>query len=192
MHNRHRDMAFNAWASCCGPNFFTFGRSRSQGRRVFGRGDLKYIVLELLSEQPMHGYEVMRRLANDSGGCYSPSPGSVYPTLQMLADQGYVVSEQVEGKRVYRITEDGQAFLSKHSRRVDEIVDRVATFSERFTGRGMRDVTQSFVRLAQVTCERAMRRADDPTAMDRLRDILDRARREMDIDSADDGAPTKA
>lgn len=192
MYTRHRDMAFDAWATCCGPNFFSFARPRSRGRRVFGRGDLKYIILEMLSERPMHGYEVMRRLAEDSGGYYTPSPGSVYPTLQMLEDQGYVVSKQVDGKRVYSITEEGKAFRSKHSGRVDDVTDRVARFSERFAGRGMRDVTQSFVRLAQVSCERAMRRAGDPTAMEKLRDILDRATREMEADSADDGAPNPA
>ncbi|MFQ5678072.1 MAG: PadR family transcriptional regulator [Gemmatimonadota bacterium] len=192
MRGRYRDTAFDAWATCCGPNFFAFARPRGRGGRVFARGDLKYIILELLAEGPLHGYEVMRRLSEESGGCYSPSPGSVYPTLQMLEDQGYVVSERVDGKRIYRITDAGQAFRAEHSRRVHDIVDRVADFSERFTGSGMRDVTRSFVRLAQVSCERAMKRAGDPDAMNRLREILDRAVRDMEADSADEGAPNPA
>lgn len=180
MRGPHRKMAFEAWAACCGPNFIGFAPLRRRGGRVFGRGDLKYIILELLSEGPMHGYEVMRRLQTESGGCYSPSPGSVYPTLQMLEDQGYVVSEAEDGKRVYRITDEGRAFLEKHSHRVDDIIDRVSEFSERFTGRGMRDVTSSFVRLAQVSCEQALAWASDPEAMERLREILERAAREVE------------
>lgn len=180
MRSHYRDMAFEAWASCCGPNLFAFARPRGRSGRVFARGDLKYMILELLSEGPMHGYEVMRRLEEESGGCYSPSPGSVYPTLQMLEDQGHVVSEAADGKRVYRITDAGRAFLDKHSRRVEDIVDRVSEFSERFTGRAMRDVTRSFVRLTQASCEGALSWAQDPEAMEALREILDRATRDVE------------
>jgi len=143
---------------------------------VFERGDLKFMVLALLGEKPMHGYEVMQRLEDESGGYYSASPGSVYPVLQMLQDQGYVDSEEVEGKRVYRITEAGKSFLEEHRERADDVADRVSDFAERFTGRGMRDVTRSFVRLAQTSFDRAVRSASrDPEAMSELREILDRA-----------------
>jgi DNA-binding PadR family transcriptional regulator len=74
---------------------------------------LKYALLELLQERPMHGYEMMRALQDRSGGMYKPSPGSVYPTLQMLEDQGYVTAREVEGKKVYSITEAGRAFLAE-------------------------------------------------------------------------------
>src|SRR5262245_17962661 len=57
------------------------------GKRFFGRGDLKYALLELLQERPMHGYEMMKALQERTGGLYTPSAGSVYPTLQMLEDR---------------------------------------------------------------------------------------------------------
>ena len=63
------------------------------------RGDIQIAVLALLDESPMHGYQIIQELAERSGGAWTPSPGSVYPTLQMLEDQGLVVSEQVAGKR---------------------------------------------------------------------------------------------
>jgi DNA-binding PadR family transcriptional regulator len=113
----------------------------------------------MLAEKPMHGYEVMQRLEQDSGGFYSASPGSVYPALQMLQDQGYVGSEEQDGKRVYSITEEGRAFLDRNSERVDDVFDRVTDFGERFTGAAMKDLTKSFVRLAQVSFEAATRHA---------------------------------
>lgn len=184
MRTRSRDRAgdrgaFGAWANCCGPGFAAFGWPGSR-RRPVRRGELKYVILGLLAEKPMHGYEIMRTLEEDSGGCYSPSPGSVYPTLQMLEDQGYVVAEEQEGKKVYRITDDGRAFLAEHEGQADDVFDRVADLGERFTGSEMRDLTGSFVRLAQASFERAMRKAGDPDAMTRLKEILDRATREME------------
>jgi DNA-binding PadR family transcriptional regulator len=83
------------------------------GKRFFGRGDLKYALLELLQERPMHGYEMMKALQEQTGGMYTPSAGSIYPTLQMLEDRGFVTVSEVEGKKVYSITDAGRAFLAE-------------------------------------------------------------------------------
>ena len=173
------DFGWNAWANMCGPGF-RFSRGPRRRRRVFRRGDLKYMVLGLLEEQPMHGYEVMQRLEEESGGFYSASPGSVYPVLQMLEDQGYVRAEDREGKKVYHITDEGRAFLSEHRDRVDDVTDRVGDFASMFGGRGMGDLTRTFVRLAQVSFERAMEAAGDVEAVASLREVLERATREVE------------
>jgi DNA-binding PadR family transcriptional regulator len=73
------------------------------------RGDIRRAVLSALAEGPAHGYEVMRRLEGRSGGIWRPSPGSVYPTLQMLEDEGLVRSHPADGTRVYELTETGSA-----------------------------------------------------------------------------------
>jgi DNA-binding PadR family transcriptional regulator len=160
---------------------FAFGTGRRGfGFRVFDRGDLKYMILRLLSRKPMHGYEVMRALEEESGGCYSASPGSVYPTLQMLEDQGYVVCEQKEGKKVYSITEAGREFLRENGDLVDDILDRVSEITDRFFRTEMRDLTRSFRALAQVTFERGVRWADSPDQLGRIREILERATREIE------------
>lgn len=95
--------------------FLTHGPGREQsssGRRFFMRGGVKYALLELLGEEPMHGYEMMKRLEEQSGGTYKPSPGSIYPTLQMLRDQGFVASHKhSDGKKIFSITEEGKLFL---------------------------------------------------------------------------------
>jgi DNA-binding PadR family transcriptional regulator len=85
-----------------------FGR----GPKV-GRGDVRAAILVLLAEGPMHGYQVIQELSERSEGVWRPSPGSVYPTLQMLEDEGLVRSEEAEGRRVFRLTEAGQAEVAK-------------------------------------------------------------------------------
>ena len=173
------EFGWNAWANLCGPRFRA-RRGRHRRRRVFRRGDLKYMVLALLEEEPMHGYEVMQRLEEESGGYYSASPGAVYPVLQMLEDQDYVRSEELEAKKVYHLTEEGQRFLHEHRDRVEDVTDRVEDFASSFGGRGMGDVTRAFVRLAQVSFETAMDAAGDADAMASLREALEQAAREVE------------
>jgi DNA-binding PadR family transcriptional regulator len=85
--------------------FGRFGRAR--------RGMIKAAVFAALAEGPMHGYQIMERVEELSGGMWRPSPGSVYPTLQELEDRGLVRSEEVEGKRVYSLTDEGVAEADK-------------------------------------------------------------------------------
>ncbi|MED4583607.1 PadR family transcriptional regulator [Brevibacillus choshinensis] len=89
------------------------GRGGGRGKRFFGRGDVKYALLELLSKEPMHGYQMMKGLEEKSGGLYTPSPGSIYPTLQMLEDRDLVQATEIDGKKTYAITEAGSSFLQE-------------------------------------------------------------------------------
>jgi DNA-binding PadR family transcriptional regulator len=73
------------------------------------RGDVRAAVLALLGERPMHGYQIIQELESRTGGLWRVSPGSVYPTLQLLEDEGLIVSQEVEGRRVFSLTETGQA-----------------------------------------------------------------------------------
>lgn len=85
----------------------------SSGRRFFSRGGVKYALLELLLIEPMHGYQMMKHLEEQSAGTYKPSAGSIYPTLQMLRDQGFVSAKKADGKKIFEITEDGRVFLQQ-------------------------------------------------------------------------------
>jgi DNA-binding PadR family transcriptional regulator len=164
---------------------FDFGRwSRRKGRRsrwrVFERGDLKFVILRLVSDKPMHGYEVMQALEEESCGWYQASPGSVYPTLQMLEDEGLVSSREEEGKKVYEITDAGREYLDEHGDIVEEIFDRIKTFADRFVGKDTRDLSASFSRLAQSTFESAFDWEAGPEMLRKMADALDRARKEME------------
>lgn len=92
-----------------GPGFGgpMFGR----GPRV-GRGDVRAAILALLAEAPMHGYQMINELAERSGGVWRPSPGSVYPTLQVLEDEGLVTADRTEGRRVFTLTAKGREVVA--------------------------------------------------------------------------------
>jgi DNA-binding PadR family transcriptional regulator len=97
--------------------FFHFERQS----RLFEKGDLKYVILNLLKDKPSHGYEIIRALEDLFHGFYTPSAGSVYPTLQMLNDMGYVDSAEQDGKKTYTITDEGKKFLIENQEVVDKI-----------------------------------------------------------------------
>ena len=80
-----------------------------------GRGDVRTAVLSLLAEKPMHGYQIIREIEERSGGSWKPSPGSVYPTLQLLTDEGLVSATESDGRKTYALTEEGQAVAASDS-----------------------------------------------------------------------------
>jgi DNA-binding PadR family transcriptional regulator len=81
---------------------------RRVGMRM-GRGDVRAAVLTLLAEKPMHGYQIIQEIGERSGGGWKPSPGSVYPTLQLLADEGLIAAKETNGRKTYSLTDDGKA-----------------------------------------------------------------------------------
>ncbi|UCH43061.1 MAG: PadR family transcriptional regulator [Dehalococcoidales bacterium] len=82
---------------------------------------MKYVILDLIKEKPRYGYEIIRDLEELSHGFYTPSPGVVYPTLQMLEETGYASAIERDGKRVYTITEEGRKFLIERKDLADEV-----------------------------------------------------------------------
>jgi len=87
---------------------FEHGRGTRHGRRG-RRPNVRAALLALLAERPMHGYEMIQELDGRTGGAWRPSPGSVYPTLQLLADEGLITSEETGGRRRFSLTEAGRA-----------------------------------------------------------------------------------
>jgi DNA-binding PadR family transcriptional regulator len=92
-----------------GPWFAGGGRPRPR------RGDVRLAVLTLLAEQPMHGYQIITELGSRSGGVWRPSPGSVYPTLQQLQDEGLVTVSEEDGRRTFSLTDAGRAEVERAS-----------------------------------------------------------------------------
>lgn len=107
------------------------------------RGDVRTAVLRLLAEQPMHGYQIIQELAERSAGAWTPSAGSVYPTLQQLADEDLVTAEESGGKKVFHLTEAGRA-------QVAEMADQPAPWDDASLGDpGMRDYRVTVGKLMQ-------------------------------------------
>jgi len=98
--------------------------------RFFGPGEVRLALLSLLADDPMHGYELMKRLEERSGGIYRASAGTIYPTLQQLEDEGQVVSESVSGKRVYKLTEAGRRELKERDETVGQIWRRARRWED--------------------------------------------------------------
>lgn len=99
--------------------------------RFFEHGDLRFVVLDLIAEKPRHGYEIIKAIEDSVGGAYSPSPGTIYPTLTMLEEQGYIAIEASEdNKKSYAITKDGAAFLESYRPTVDALRARMARMNE--------------------------------------------------------------
>ncbi len=145
--------------------FFRGGRGPFEGRggRV-RRGGIKFLVLETLLERPRHGYEVMEEFERRRG--FRPSPGSIYPVLQMLEEGGYVMGSEVDGKRVYAITESGRGMYAQRAPESDG--------DDEPTARGT--FRTAAVRLT--TALGAARGASDGE-LAQIAAILDRARREI-------------
>jgi DNA-binding PadR family transcriptional regulator len=101
------------------------GHHRHTGR-LFDYGELRLVVLSLIHEQPRHGYDLMRAIEERMGGSYSPSPGVIYPTLSWLEDSGYATTEtESAGRKRYRITTEGEAFLAANRAAIDALFSRI-------------------------------------------------------------------
>ena len=148
---------------------------------MFEQGDLKYVILKLLEEKPRHGYEIIKELEDRFRGAYAPSPGTVYPTLTMLEDLGYAKATQEEGgKRIYEITPEGRTYLAENKSTVEDIFERISDFGASFFGPAMTEVNRSFKDLARLTYTLAWRQTADPEKLHKIREALDRARREIE------------
>lgn len=167
-----------AWAGEVPAPFLMSGRHR--GRGPFGgwgdqprtrRGDIKFLLLGLLAERSQHGYELIKELEARRGGFRRLSPGSVYPTLQMLEEGGYLTSEPVEGKRVYTITESGRQLLDERSQQSDEGCGFAEKPTELIELR--RTLTELNDAVAQVA------RSSQPEQANRVREMLVQVKREI-------------
>jgi DNA-binding PadR family transcriptional regulator len=164
-HGRHR----NFCGGRGGKDWFSpeFG----EGFRT-PRGDIKFMLLELLSEGPAHGYDLIKAAENRYGGFRRLSPGSVYPTLQMLEEGGYVTSVQEGGKKIYTITDEGRQLLEERSP------------SSSSSGEAFNDRWQELMELRRVATELSTAvvtvvRSGDRDRVHRVRELLEQVRREI-------------
>jgi DNA-binding PadR family transcriptional regulator len=150
-----------------------FGRGRPARR-----GDVRTAILALLAEQPMHGYQVITELTERSEGAWRPSAGSIYPTLQQLADEGLVRDTEVEGRKVYELTEAGRDAVERSRDRTPPW-ERPGRDSSRDLGQAIRGVMSATMQIS---------RDGDATMKAEAQRILTDTRRSLYRLLADDGA----
>jgi len=181
------------FAAGFGPKAWAFGwpegggrhgwhRGRRWRQQMFESGEVKYVILRLLKEKPRHGYEVIKALEEKLGGWYTPSAGTIYPTLQLLEDQGYVKAMEEDGKKVYHITPEGEAFLEEHRDVLEEILQRVGGAVRGFAGGAMGELSETFARLARLAFVEAWRSGPGDPKVRKILDILKQAA--ADIEAA--------
>jgi DNA-binding PadR family transcriptional regulator len=156
-------------------------RGRWRGGRMFEQGDLRYVVLRLLEEKPRHGYEIIKALEERFGGAYAPSPGAVYPILQLLEDLGYArIVPGDEGKKVYEITDAGRAHLAENQSTVDNVFERMSKIVGHFLDEPMTEVHAAFREVGKAAYGRATSAVDDAGRLKSIAEILKRAAKEIE------------
>lgn len=145
--------------------------------RVMARRGVRQVILAVLLEEPMHGYQVIQRLEQRSGGRWRPSAGSIYPTLQQLEDEGLVTSQELDGRRVYTLTDEGRTAAQASPLNHHPWFEPTAA-----------DLGGDLRKLAEAAME--VSRAGSPAAQERAREILVEARRQLYRILADDDAET--
>ncbi len=144
---------------------------------VFRHGSLRLYLLRLLDEEPRHGYEVIRLLRDRFMGVYSPSPGTIYPRLARLEEEGLVTHDEVDGRKVYRITEAGREELRSRSDELDELEEELSASVSDIVREVREDVRQTVRSLREelTFAARESRRASKDAAAD-VRDQARQAR----------------
>jgi DNA-binding PadR family transcriptional regulator len=154
------------------------GRWRGPRRGFFRPGEVRLALLSLLQQAPGHGYDLMKRLEERSGGMYQASAGTVYPVLQQLEDEGLVRARESDGKKVYEITEAGRAELGRQKDAVDGIWTRAGRWREAGCRMGP-DTVEVAAALGRLT-RSAFAAAGDGKRAERVVEILNRARGELE------------
>jgi DNA-binding PadR family transcriptional regulator len=144
------------------------GRFRGRTRR----GEIRTALLAILEEAPGHGYELIQRIEEKTNGRWKPSPGSVYPTLQLLEDEGLVSANETDGKRTYELTESGKA---EHQRRASEANENLWTRGE--DGRPAAGLFEAVGGLAMAAKQVAM--GSNPNQIEAAATIIRDARKKL-------------
>ncbi len=149
------------------------GRRKRRGR-MFGTGELRLALLALIAEEDRHGYELIKAIEDMTGGSYAPSPGAVYPTLQMLADEGKITeAKSKDAKKPFKATKDGMEELEERQDEVDALMARLGKHGERAEKVKSPDLFRAMGNLANVLKNRARTGKLDKEVMDEIVDIID-------------------
>lgn len=148
------------------------GQFEQKAGTRMGRGNVRAAVLALLTEKPMHGYQIIQEIEARSGGAWKPSPGSVYPTLQLLADEGQIGVEESNGRKTYSLTDEGR-----------QAAETAAGNSAPWEAQGARQsgrtraLPKAGIDLAQAAA--AVGRSGTPEQVDQAVAVLEEARRKL-------------
>jgi DNA-binding PadR family transcriptional regulator len=149
------------------------GRRGRRGR-MFGQGELRLALLALIAEAPRHGYELIKEIEEMTGGAYAPSPGAVYPTLQLLEDEGAIEEAEAEGaKKPFAATAQGREELETRKDEVESLMRRLGRHGERTTTVRSHDLFRAMGNLGTVLKNRARSGKLDERTINEIVDMID-------------------
>jgi DNA-binding PadR family transcriptional regulator len=158
-----------------------FGPGFGGGReRMFDAGEIRLVILRLLSSEPSYGYQLIKTMEARLGGGYTPSAGVVYPTLTMLEEEGLIAASETSGKKVYSVTEEGLKYLEANKERVGQLFERLEE-----TGRGFRrgrspELMKAFMDLRGAVTSKVWRRNATPEQIKKVAEAIHAAAKAID------------
>ncbi|WP_162173815.1 PadR family transcriptional regulator [Hyphomonas johnsonii] len=155
------------------------GGGGRRGGRPLGHGDLRVLILSLISETPRHGYDLIQEIETRTGGTYKPSPGVMYPALEIIQDLGWAEVRTEDGKKIFHITEDGKAELEREAETVDAIHARLADLLRAEEDVDPTDVRTAMHRLRHTIIKTVRHKLTDEARQRRIVEILTAAKDEI-------------
>lgn len=155
------------------------GPGHRRGKRPLGHGDLGLLILSLIQETPRHGYDLITQIETRTGGAYKPSPGVMYPALEVLQDIGHAEVVLEGTKKTYRITDDGQATLTDKSDDLEKITTRLEHLASPEKAPETSTVRSAVQRLHHAVKSQMSAEAVSPENRDAILVILEEARQKI-------------
>ena len=181
MHNGGRGRGFGHGRGFGGRHGHGSGNDGRSRRRMFDSGELRLVLLRLIADEPRHGYDLIRRIEELTGGAYAPSPGVIYPTLTLLDDMGQIAAQQSEGaKKLFAITPDGSAELDANKDIVDALLARLAEVGEERQRTDGGSVRRAMGNLRQVLLNRLGDRDIDEAKLHEVVALIDEAAQKIE------------
>lgn len=160
------------------------GRGQRRRQRIFAAGELRLTLLMLIGDQPRHGYELIKAIGEMTGDNYEPSPGAVYPTLQMLADEGVIKEAKPkkgdEAKKAFEITAAGKAELADREDEIAKIVHKLTKMSGTEERNRAPELFRAMGNLAGVLKNKYRHGGFDEGAIEEIVDIIDEAAKRIE------------
>ena len=175
--NRRRAAAFHRDAQ------ELHGITPRKRRRMFGPGELRLVLLAMLAEEARHGYELIKALEEMTAGAYSPSPGIIYPTLQMLADEGVIAAKDSDdARKLYQATDAGIEELEDRADEIAELWERLGRKAERTKSNASAssDIFRALGNLASVITNKASKGGMSGMNKDKVVDLIDELARRIE------------
>ena len=149
-------------------------RGGGRRRRMFGSGELRLVLLKLLGDEPRHGYELIKAVEELTGGSYAPSPGTVYPTLSLLEDEGAIEpAKGDETRKAYEVTAAGREELDERAEEVEALMERLAGHGEHRRAYATPEMFRAVGNLATVLKNRARAGNLDEDTVREIVDLVD-------------------